>query len=275
MAKRHRQTRPKMARPRGYAAGRNVRIGDPARLKDLIAGVVCERFGGSTARAARETRMTRALLRRVLSGKQRSVRTDNIQLLREFVGRRFRDVEQCLVAGAARNRLDQYDRWLDAQFETVGLGVVHANRGRRPRPNDGRSTRRLAATYHLLQRLRRDFASEFAPLIRDTARRHYVARADLALRRVVSPLLDALDTAGIERSVTEFSASELRAFIRAGVKRERLLLRRDADLQRSHTAPRPSYPTGGFGQRRPVSSSDSDIEANLRALPHTDDWDVE
>ena len=89
--------------------------------------------------------------------------------------------------------------------------------------------------YHqqLLEELRRRFHHEWKPLEQALRRRHRRPRADLAFARVVSPLMDHRDSGKIERSVDEFTDDELRVFIRAGVRRECLLLARAPDIERA------------------------------------------
>ena len=209
---------------RTYAAGRNIVIGDRPGLAALFRRLITERFGGSVKRAAAESGVTRALLRRILSAEQRHVRTDNAHLLRQMAGREWRTVEQLLLAEPVRERLSRYDEWLHDAMHVAANGS-----------QDGHSLEHQT----WMNRLREQFPSEWAPLVRAVTRRHYRARAELAFDRVIAPLLDTFDTAGIERSPFEFKPAELRAFIKAGVKRECLLLEREADPKRAQSAPMP------------------------------------
>ena len=55
---------------------------------------------------------------------------------------------------------------------------------------------------------------------------HFRRRARLAQLRVVAPLLDHEDSSEIERAPSEFTTQEIKAFLAAGVTRERILLDR-------------------------------------------------
>ena len=64
-------------------------------------------------------------------------------------------------------------------------------------------------------------------------RGHFTARARLAELRVVAPLLDHGETEGIERRESELSQRELVQFIKAGIRREMILLNRETDIRRA------------------------------------------
>jgi hypothetical protein len=91
--------------------------------------------------------------------------------------------------------------------------------------------------------LQHDYDGEWAPLLTAVTRRRFRSRAVLAFARVVARLLDAFETAGIERSYKELSDREIRAFIKAGVTRECILLRRETEPERAHSAPTPVFET--------------------------------
>lgn len=56
-------------------------------------------------------------------------------------------------------------------------------------------------------------------------------RVELALERIVTPLLDITESAFMERDWTAMPPRELRAFLRAGMRRELILLRRAGEAQ--------------------------------------------
>ena len=64
---------------------------------------------------------------------------------------------------------------------------------------------------------------------------HEPPRLELALTRVVDPLIEAADAGFIERSIDELSPAELRRFVQAGIVRERILLTRAAGLARAQS----------------------------------------
>ena len=267
-----------MARRRTYARGRNIPISDRDALAKLMSESVETRFGGSVARAARETGAPRALLRRVLASSQASVRTDNVPALRRVAGRRKTEVEAMLLAGRPEARLQLYDEWLRASTLAAKNGALQPKVG-----TLSEIGRRVANCHYiefvdLVTRLRRDFEDLWKPLDRTLTRRHYQARAELAFARVVAPLVDCFDSAGIERNPDELTESELRAFIKAGVKRECILLKREADPQRAHSAPEPprygerfKALFGRYGRlRQSELAAPFDLAGNLPA--HTREW---
>jgi len=62
-----------------------------------------------------------------------------------------------------------------------------------------------------------------------------------AWERMLEPLLDAEETAFLERPWDELSEREKRSFVEASVVRERVLLRRDPDLQRAKKVSDPAW----------------------------------
>ena len=84
----------------------------------------------------------------------------------------------------------------------------------------------------LVKHLRNRFPEEWSPLFAVLSRRgHIQRRGNLAVARIVAPLLDHEESCGVERSYLEMKPPQLRKFIRAGVVREALLLDRDADIR--------------------------------------------
>ena len=185
MAKKTGISRPEMARARGYASGRNITIGDRVGLARVLSEVIASRFGGSVARASRETGAPRSLLRRIQAGSQRSIRTDNVQVLRQLVGRRRREVESTLINGRAQERLNRYDTWLAAATDAAQLGILALEAGTPADPLRANNHRHLLEYHVLLRRLQREFRAEWEPLFAALTRRHYRARAVLAFARVV------------------------------------------------------------------------------------------
>lgn len=57
-------------------------------------------------------------------------------------------------------------------------------------------------------------------------------RVELALYRIVEPLVECRIAGPVERSTGELSPAELRSFIRAGIQRELILMRREQSLAR-------------------------------------------
>ena len=86
----------------------------------------------------------------------------------------------------------------------------------------------------LAEGVERKFPRQFEVLESALARGKFDdRRRNIALMRIVGPLLDASDTAYIERRWNELTNDELRQFIHAGIRREVILLRRSPDAQRA------------------------------------------
>ena len=89
-----------------------------------------------------------------------------------------------------------------------------------------------------LKRLREHVESMFPDIFRKfdafgNRRRHSVWRIEASKVQILAPLLLANKTGGIERDWRELDDRELRAFVEAGVRREKILLNRSADVPRA------------------------------------------
>jgi hypothetical protein len=70
-------------------------------------------------------------------------------------------------------------------------------------------------------------------------------RLELALNRAWEPLLEQAPSAFVERSWRDLSDRELRQFVRHGLRREEILLRREPDWIRFRTAVHQARGAGG------------------------------
>lgn len=79
-----------------------------------------------------------------------------------------------------------------------------------------------------------EFSDVFAAFRDEMVRRHVEReRQEVAVLRVLEPLLEASQSGYVERSWSELSAKERRDFIDAGIKREMILLNREPALARA------------------------------------------
>ena len=137
-------------------------------------------------------------------------------------------LERALLTPEARSALRKFSRWLDDAIVRlhilVGLRTMHAGyRGWWP-----------TGTGHpkqILHRLFPDLCKESDEYLVRSG--HSDARARLAYWRILEPLLHAADTDGIELDWQELSSTDLRKFVRAGIQRERIALKRSPDAQRA------------------------------------------
>jgi hypothetical protein len=89
----------------------------------------------------------------------------------------------------------------------------------------------------LVEDLRKRFPAHFNDFDRFLkSRGHRGIRVDLAFRRIVEPLLQTDGSGGIERDWRELNHEELEAFVKAGIKRETIMLDRSPDIQRAKEA---------------------------------------
>jgi hypothetical protein len=169
------------------------------------------------------------------------VRHHTLEKLRRLVGGgRAKTLESALFSPDARDALAVYDRWVSREIRALHFGNVLnfrilAARDDRERESDlAAGFDRATALTKLADRLQKRFPTAWRPLTNHLVRRgHFTARARLAQLRVVAPLLDHRDTSGIERGESELSQRELVQFIKAGVKREMILLDRETDIRRA------------------------------------------
>jgi transcriptional regulator with XRE-family HTH domain len=236
-------------RERQTARVREYLIQDRAALAELLRDTINRRYGGSQNEAAKAVGVPRSVLGRFCAGQSEKVRHETMERLRQLLAVRLRQLEAAVFSPAARDALARYYVWLDAETEAALAGVLRTRRRDLPeseidftRAMEGVRSRTERAR-RLIARLKGEYADERAPLERALiAGGHTDARAQLALARVVSPLLDADESGLIEREQSEFTSRELREFIRAGIKRETLLLKREPDLRRAQGAPQRALP---------------------------------
>jgi hypothetical protein len=86
----------------------------------------------------------------------------------------------------------------------------------------------------LWQRVHQEFPEQFGRFADEMKKRNVdTARQEVAVMRVIEPLLEATQSAYIERSYSELTERERRDFIDAGIKRELILLDREPALTRA------------------------------------------
>jgi hypothetical protein len=89
----------------------------------------------------------------------------------------------------------------------------------------------------VLDELRSRFPSYFNDLDRYLKERGHVGiRVQRAYLNLVEPLLQGDETGGIERDWSELTDDEQIEFIKAGIKREKILLNRSPDIPRAQEA---------------------------------------
>jgi hypothetical protein len=194
-------------------------ITDEAALRSVLRTVV-EKCGGRR-KAAKALGIDPRTLRYHLGGSKR-IRHDT-----------FVKVREALKAIEAEGRLEQlftqgvltvdgsfvevrYQQWLEAELERLKPKVHSAFEELLRRPQCEEQFRTF------LQQVNR------RPELPDPEDK----RTWVALYRAIEPLADAAATWGVERAMQEMDEVELQQFLRAALKRERIMLHRDRDAER-------------------------------------------
>jgi hypothetical protein len=208
---------------------RLVQIADAKSLARVLRVVVDEDYGGNMSEAARAVGMQQSQLHRLANRKLGAVRWQTLLLLRKLLGRkRLPELDKAVVSPDVQNTLDCYRRWLARQQ----LNLRHRSRERNLWAQElgllqwgGREVRRW------LRRRVPELVKQFDGFL--MRRGHLHERADLAYQRLLAPLWHSAATCGIERDLSDLPPKQLTAFVKAGIVRERILLERSPDLQRS------------------------------------------
>jgi hypothetical protein len=220
-----------------------LEISDPKLLASLLQDAIKRRHG-TVNRAARNIGLSQPTLHHIVHGTRRFVREDTARKLQLLVPRAHRDLfEHLLYPTEAHIVLLCYERWCLERIANWLRRETRSYVGVNPRPEhvrgaDGRAADvRQRDWFGLLQRVRVERYSHWAALER-LLQDHGCTeqRKQVAYLRVLEPLLDARDSAFVERRWDELKDAEKTAFLNAGITRERILLNRDSDVARSRRA---------------------------------------
>ncbi len=214
-------------------------IADRARLGTEIRQVIGGRYGSVNA-AARSIGLSQPTLHRLAAGQVGRMTEATMQGLERLFVRRSASWKRAVLPSEALIPGAAYSYWLHDWLSRTGREKgswrdVPVTRRLREWPG------LLAQKSKLLLRIRK-VAPSTVKTLRGMARdpRFRRDRIVLALERIIEPLLDARGSGGIERYPDELDDAELRAFVEAGMKRERILLMRESDADRAReteTAP--------------------------------------
>jgi hypothetical protein len=199
------------------AGGPQWRVGDPTALAGLVQRVIgSPRFGGNLSEAARTIGMPQSTLDRIARGNAEQIRTANLRRLgRLWDGDVPVDVQLALVSPQQRENARAYSDWVEGELRRCG---------RAPRTDVQALLDRAAA---LVPELR-----EIPAGLRNTEGKR---RAHIRMLRALAGLLDHKASGGVERDWRELSDIELARYIRGGLAREDILLRRQPDANRLST----------------------------------------
>lgn len=238
--------------------GRATPILDRPALAGLIQNVVNVRFGESQSEAARSVGIHPSQINRIIQEKAAGLRPAALAALERLVPRRYhRKLHDALLNEAVEEVIATGDRWRIWAHDARHLS-------RRTSPNPFESSQAVQARE--AARKNRHFALKWtwedeypAPCNQLAGEAAKYDQSELRLQwaweRMLEPLLDAEDTAFLERTWDELSAREKRSFVEASVARERVLLRREPDLQRAKRVTNPEWREQlGLGSLWPATS---------------------
>lgn len=194
--------------------GKRLRIVDKARWVKAMTALVAE-VGGNQAEAARRLFLTPGHLNLLLRGKRAFLEKPTLaKLQKRASANTAAELTAALVPPGVDAHLRAYDRWLADEFLRLPRGI------------------------QAIMETIRDYAPDLVVLIggatgRWRARGVKAKRRHLALSRTVAPLVDYDLSGKVERGPHEMRDAEVRSFIRAGLEREEILLRREADWERT------------------------------------------
>lgn len=204
-------------------------------LADEIRSVVERKFGGSLLAAAEYVGMVQSTLHRYSTEKIRWITRRSLDHLFTLLPTsRHHIVRQVFLTPQAAKRLRKYHNHFKVGSHNNGREQLSRVAG-----NRAASTRLLPTKMNTeLKRLEAHVERMFPYIFRNfdafgDRRGHSVWRIAASKVQILAPLLLAGKTGGIERDWRELDDGELRAFIEAGVKREKIILNRSADVPRA------------------------------------------
>jgi len=217
--------------------GRQIAILDRNAVSDLIMLAVRASKRGSVNAAARKIGLNQSILSRLADRKRERITPATYKKLQQLMSPAHHpSLDRALLLPDSRAVLRNYARWLRREIgENESLVAAL-------RLNELERERAVADVVE-----RHGWRINFARMVRsrypDLVKRlaaglkkyhHTPARARLAWKRVIQPLIDAEGSFGIERQWPELAASrELRSVLSHGIARELILLKRLPDEDRA------------------------------------------
>ncbi len=234
----------------GRNPGRTWPIYDSALLAGLVLDAIRERFGNSQRAAAKATRLSQALLSRLRNGTQHDIEPATLVKLHSLIARENEDALRRAILAPGATELGQgFSAWVQRSVHHahVGLGSWWSLTPDGPLEDgvvkdDTGQTQRDLERSALWQYLR-----EVAPATVNQAEALFAKDASypqyrlVMLERILGPLLNYAESAFVEYSWRELRETRPRTLVKIvelGIRRERLLLRREDTLERNARAMR-------------------------------------
>jgi len=221
-------------------------------------------FGGNETQAAKYAGIDQSQISRLRRrAPVRITRRTYDALLRIIAPPRREAFRETLLPPAARYDLECYHGWI--QSERLRLAGVR-DRGLLLDEEREREANRIKA------RIRRQLLSHgtaFDEAVRGWG--HEPERLDLAWARIIAPLLDYFDSGGLECSVDDLTDDQFAELIKAGIRAQRVMLKRPTAIQRAQRRAH-SY-TRLAGRRRRTASAEAMQRLAEKILAWEHRWD--
>lgn len=210
-----------------------ITVADGAGLAAEIRREIDKRHAGNVSRAADAAGMSQSTLQRLVTGQAKRISADTLSRLHAFLPGEGRGWGRMLVAQPTTDAMIAYSSWMDSVRQQMFEDNVLPSQA--IGPLEWRGTEK---ELHALVTRSRSVAPD--AFLDWEAQMHssslFKQRPLIALLRIFEPLLHYGDTSGIERHWLELADDELADFVRAGMRRELILLARDADFTRAERA---------------------------------------
>ena len=231
---------------RGRRQSRGYRLVDPAAVAAELRRIV-EPYR-NVLTAAGKIGIKQPTLWRLLNGQVRTITAETWAAIEQATPpARRAALTAAIVEPAAQRIVGAYVEWLDTWksrvFKDAASRWVWKDQSLTRVPDHEAPARRNAERDALMKVHQAELAALDAWVADALAAGHSEDRVQLAIARILEPLLEAPASGYVERSWQEMSITELRQFIRAGVTRERLLLRRAPDVERAQEIAAPTSET--------------------------------
>jgi len=225
------------AESRRPARKHRLRVIRPEVLANEVRALIT--LHGSQSAVARKTGIQQSQLSRLANGRLKHLGLDQFRrLAMSLTIDAHSRLQHALFSADAATAVKAYGQWVTAKTDLIRRPVGSHWTTQRGRLRQAKRTvaqdERCANLDALNSHIRQRFPDLYNQFLRKVDRLQVGRdRCWLALLRTLEPLVEDGASGFIERSWTELSDAELRVFIDAGLKRETILLTREADFQRA------------------------------------------
>lgn len=190
-------------------------------LAGLVRHEIRTRFGGSVNAAAKSKGMSQSTLNRLVTGRTKRLRQKTVDEAFQLLPKEAQYTREIFIEPVA---LLQFRRWTQ-RYRRLLIEVGTA----RSHPFNAVRSELVA----LLHRLSRDCSRQYARLVALGGGKHSPDRVNVAILRILTPLVQGPASRFIEKSWTEMDNRELGAYLEAAIRAEAALLKRSPDASRA------------------------------------------